>query len=414
MRCITPCILLLLLPLAASAAPTVLYGPELDAVSAAARAASYLDAGDFRVAGPAADLVVGADAELVAQGLSLQRCVGEAGELSPVLGVARIQVLEMEFASARAALEGAAAALPCGARDATREQMFELFFLQGLAAFNGGNEAAAKAGFAAAAAVSSSQPWPPSYPPTAKVLFLEALQAALSSKATVVDTDLTDLWVDGEVAENLRGVPLLAGQHVLRWGDDVVLATASPEGGVARVTTAGTLRSWLETGAEPAGPWLAGFAQANNWDRVLLLIGEQVYELVGEQLMVQEPVVSEAKLPQPAAAGLAMLGIGAGTFGVGLSANLGAWEAGRSLVRSVEPATVTPAHENSYTELRAINGVGLGLTLGGGVLAGTGAVIAAVSLLAPRTTTLSRRGAGIVPVVAASGEGVVLGVAGRF
>lgn len=92
--------MLLLLPLTASAAPTVLYGPELDAATAAARAADYLQSGDFRVAGPVRDLATGAEVELVAQGLNLQRCVAETGELGPVLGVARIQVLEMEFASA--------------------------------------------------------------------------------------------------------------------------------------------------------------------------------------------------------------------------------------------------------------------------------------------------------------------------
>jgi hypothetical protein len=406
------CCFLLLLPLTAAAAPTVLYGPTLDAASAANRASAYLDSGDFRVAGPASDLVVGADMELVAQGIELQRCPAETGALGPVVGVARIQILEMEYASATGALEGAAKGLPCGARDATREDIFELFFLQGLAAFNDGREDDARAAFSAAAAVSVSQPWPSNHPPTAKALYLESLQGALSSKTTVVDTDLTDLLLDGEVAENQRGVNLLAGRHLLRHGDDVALATATTDGGSARMTTAGTLRSWLDNGADEAGPWLAEMARAREWDRVVLLLGDRVLELTGEQLLEQERVEPKAKLPTGAAVGISMIGVGAGTFGVGLTANLETANEARELEKNVREGTVEDGVDpnEAYAEALRLNRIGLGLSLAGVGVAVAGGVITAATLLTPKVSVVSA-----APWVAPGADGgVVLGVAGRF
>lgn len=415
---------LLTAPLA-HAAPVVLYGPGLDAASAAAEAAEWLDTGDFRVAGPAGDLVPGADVELVAQGLQLSRCPAEVGDLGSVLSVARAQVLEMEFESAEGALQTAASGLPCGAADATREQLFELFFLQGLAAFNGGREDEARAGFAAAASVSSTQPWPARYPPTAKGLYLESLQAALQSRATVLDTDLTELRVDGEVAETRRGVPLLAGRHVLRHGDDVALATAASEGGNGRITTAGTLRMWLDTGAPEAGPWLAHWAQEQGWTRVVLLYDGRVLELIEGQLVEQARRAPPAAGPQVRDVGFVLVGVGAGTLSVGVAANVESYR--DADVRLVEqhpdgggpprpwglPEGVTDLR-TAYEEAVALNRIGLGLAVGGGGLTVAGALVAVISSITPTVTTLSQAPPAVVPTLAPVEGGAVLGLSGRF
>ena len=414
-RRLTPCLLALLLPASAAAAPTVLYGPSFDPVTAAARAAEYLESGEFRVVGPVSDLVSGADSQLVMQGLAAQRCLAATGDLRPVLGVARIQVLEMEFESAMTALDAAAQALPCGAAQATREELFDLHFLRGLAAFNDGREADARASFSEAAAVSSAQPWPNSYPPTAKGLYLESLQAALSSRATVLDTDLADLVVNGERADATRGVPLLPGRHVVRWGDDVALVTATVEGGSGRLTTGGTLRVWLETADEAAGPWLAGFAQAEGWERVILLQGDRVLELRGQQLVVQEATKAVAGLDPEAAAGLSMVGIGLGTFGVGMSAMAGSTEEARALEARVEDGQeIGEDVVGLYNEYVTINRVGLGLGVGGLGLAAGGAVLAIVAKLQPKTTTLSAAAPRVLPGLSATADRVVLGLSGTF
>jgi hypothetical protein len=82
--------------------------------------------------------------------------------------VVRHDVIEMNYAAALVTLEVAAGALPCGASRATRD---ELYFLQGFAHYNGGDDAAAVEDFAVAASIDPKRPWDTRYPPTAAMSY---------------------------------------------------------------------------------------------------------------------------------------------------------------------------------------------------------------------------------------------------
>ena len=162
----------------ASAAPVVLYGPGLDGASAAERVRGFLGDAPFVSGGSIEDQIkLDEDAVLL---LGLEPALCKAPDRS-------YEALEAELVSIRESLDQmdyapiflkarlARDKLPCTARGSRMEDIYDLFFIGGLAAGFEGNEDEARDWFAAAAAIQPSKQWPSRHSPELRPLYLEGL-----------------------------------------------------------------------------------------------------------------------------------------------------------------------------------------------------------------------------------------------
>ncbi len=403
-------LLLLLLSAAvpgpAQAAPLVVYGPGLDAADAAVAAKEILGTGDFRVHGSLADLVGPADAPVVV-GAQQAACAAKAEPLDRVLTQARLQVLELEYASALAALSGAVQRLPCGAEGATRDHLFELFFLQGYMHFNEGDQDAARAAFGHAAAIDRTRDWPKEYPPTAKTVYLEGLKAAVGGDPAPLRVEVDGLSVDGTAVDPAAPPALVEGGHLLALGDHALWVTvgprsARPASGLV-LTDGAKLAEGIGAGRAAYAPWVTAACARLGADGLLVVATDGAWTFRdGAFSRPATPDSDASASPGPALPGAVLAGTGGALLGVGLAVHFQAY-------KEAEPDANggVPVPEADYPGVLARNRAGFGLAVAGGALVGTGIVVIVVSKL-----TGSPVAAG--PWVAPSPQGVGFGFTGRF
>ena len=207
----------LLAPLSARATPVVLYGPGVDGAQATALAKDLLNVTDFKVEGPlfefigaggTAPIVVGAAAVYCPDPNLRQRAL--KGELLRV----REAMREMSYEEAIRDLDDIASRLPCLASDAGRDEIYELFFSRGVAAFFEGDEGGARNAFRQAAAIDPAREWPSDYPPTPQPLFLEALRELLAQPPVALVSEVEGVPLLDGLPDD--GTPrMLAGSHLL-------------------------------------------------------------------------------------------------------------------------------------------------------------------------------------------------------
>ena len=220
MRVIPLLLLILLAPAPTLAAPGVLYGPDLDSVSAALKAEEELGNANFVIAGPLADRTGRSEAVLVI-GAPAMRCSGDDGSERPLAGVmvaVREEILNMDYGPALERLDAAVAALPCRAEDASADELYSLFFLQGFVHFNEGREDGAREAFRRAAAIDPSRPWGNEYPPKPKEVYLEALQEVAGKLPSSVDARVDAVQIDGAPFAGVG--PVRAGGHLFGIGGE--------------------------------------------------------------------------------------------------------------------------------------------------------------------------------------------------
>ena len=409
------CALFLGLTAPAQAATQVLSAPginEADALAAVkGKVAEPAYAGlvwDFIDVGGSKAVVVGAPA---------QRCAKPAPRpLRGELLVVRTSMLDMEYGGALEAIDQITARIACYAEDATPDDLYELYFLRGMAAFNEDQAAEARRSFGQAAALDPSRPWPTEYPPTAQTVYLDALRDAVAQPPAALVRE-----VEGGVSLNGSaddGTPrLLIGGHLL-WAETSrtglwvqVPGAGVPEQGVL-LTTAVTLISGLLAGNNRYAPWLAAGAAAEGWDEVALVSDDGVVVLRGGAFfgldgkpirIVAEGEVTARPPPKPTTlAGVVLVGVGAGTAAAGLGLNLASYDDALPQVGEVLPPR--RVYEGSMTENRA----GIGLLAAGAGVAVAGIVVAIVGSIQKPPQV------GAVPWLVADESKVAVGITGRL
>ncbi len=409
------CALFLLAGGFADAAPQVLYGPGVSEADAAAAVKGKLDEPAF--AGLIWDRLDVGGNKAVVVGAPAQRCAKEAPRpLRGELLVVRTSMLDMEYGGALDAIDAIASRIACYAEDASAEDLYELYFLRGMAAFNEDKPAEARRSFGQAAALDPSRAWPSEYPPTAQTVYLDALRDAVAKPPAALVREL-----EGGVSLNGSaddGTPrLLVGGHLL-WADSSrsglwvsVPAAGVPEQGII-LTTAVKLMDGLLAGNNRYAPWLGALAAAEGWDEVALVSQDGVvvfrggafFGLDGKPVkQIVEGAVVARPPPKPTTiAGLALLGVGAGTAAAGLGLNLASFNEGLPEVGQLLPDRTD--YEDSVTQNRA----GLGLIGVGAGVAVAGVVIAVVGSIekTPQVAAL--------PWLVADESQVVFGITGRL
>ena len=385
------------LPIAAPAAPVLHGGGSGD--DALARAQAVTGRGDLKLHGDLAALGLGDDDALVASGAaSLGFCAEPpGGGLEKLLVAVRIRIDDMEYGQAMAALAEAADRLPCGAAGASADQLYDLFFLHGLSAFNEGHESTARKRFAQAAVMAPSRKWDERYPPTAKPLYLEALQEALAGRQVPLEVAVDGLTVDGEAVPANQPVTLLAGGHLVALGAQTAWLELPPVGSVT-LASAGVVRAGLAGGDSRFAPWV----EALGSDAVLVT-DDAVFELRSGVLVARSTASESAPVAAPLLpVGAVLAGSGGALLALGLGLNREAFLQG-------QPAPedgLVHVNRQHYDELFAQNRAGLGLAIAGGALTAAGVAVVVVSQL--------RSGGGLAwaPWVVAQPGAVAFGLGG--
>ncbi len=409
------CALFLLAGGLAEAAPQVLYGPGVSEADAQAAVKGKLD--DPVFAGLIWDRLDVGGNKAVVVGAPAERCTKESPRpLRGELLVVRTSMLDMEYGGALDAIDAIASRIACYAEDASPDDLYELYFLRGMAAFNEDKPAEARKSFGQAAALDPSRAWPSEYPPTAQTVYLDALRDAVAKPPAALVRE-----VEGGVSLNGAaddGTPrLLVGGHLL-WAESsnsglwiTVPAAGVPEEGVI-LTTAVKLMSGLLSGNNRYAPWLSALAAQQGWDEVALVSmdgvvvfrGGAFFGLDGKPIkQIVEGSVVVRPAPKPTTiAGMALLGVGAGTAAAGLGLNLASFDQGLPEVGQLLPDRAD--YEDSVTQNRA----GLGLIGAGAGVAVAGIVIAVVGV-AKKTPEVAA-----VPWLLADETQVTFGIAGRL
>lgn len=393
---------LLLGPVPSFAATVAWYTQGMDAATAAAAVKWETGLTDFRVEGPVEALLDPAGVTVL--GWPTRSCATDGRpKVGDVVVRAQAAIDEMEYGSVAAALADAARALPCGAEGASRDALYQLHFLHGLAAFNGGNVAEAKEAFTAAAVVDPARAWPSEYPPTAQPLFLEALQAALRTPAVVQTSFPAGLRIDGAFPAADAPLSLVPGPHIVELGPVVlavdVLARAKDHGIVASAD----LLTGLAEGSALAARWFEEELARRAVVDALLVRPDGVFRLVSGAFAPasRRPTVSIRP-------GIVLAVSGGAVAAFGLALNLGSYEAA-GLVE-VGGQKAFQGLDADYQKLRAANAIGLGAAVAGGVAA----VIGVGWSIHGEVSRHRRVSATASPWVIASGDGAALGFAGRW
>jgi hypothetical protein len=434
MRLIPGTVLLLLLAGTAQAAPIQILpasadgGERPDEAAAAALADQLLGAEAFEVAAPAPE-ALGLQSPLHAVGLKLSGCDGRpvgAEAMSEGLDRAREAVDELDYASARLLLAGAAGVLSCLSEPVDRDDLYDVYFLSGLMAYYEDDLGAASKAFARAAGVDPARPWNEAFAPDAKGLFLAALQQAISESgpALRLSPDLEGrVLLDGSVLRSDERPP--AGQHLLQVTQDGAATSydlqLDPSDGGQRhlYGPRGLEAAWLG-GDEAAAGLLVQALQPLGWERVLFVDAaggamrfdarvarfdrEAWPELPrGPVARPAVPVVPSSGRSAGPIAGVVLLGGGAAAGGMGFAIHGSSYQRGMGMLG--DPASGDPA---AYAALQQQNQVGLAIGLVGAGVAAAGAVVTVVS--AVRARAEARGPVSAVPWVTAGPGGLAFGL----
>jgi hypothetical protein len=360
----------------AVAAPVVLYGPDLDPVTAAEKAEKELKTRDFTVVGSLAD-AIGRDGDLpVLFGAEVKPCSDPQPGGKPVGGVvvmAREEILNMSYTQGLLRMQRAIDALPCNAEGAETDHLYELFFLQGITHYFEGRSGQAKASLSQATAIDPARPWDEGWPPSPKPTFLEALQEMLEADPTPLRVEVDDLVVDGRPTERGRAHTIRPGGHLLQVGNDTLWVTVGQEktlSGVV-VTTASQLSAGLLSGDGSYSPWVAEKAKAEGWDEVAVLSTEGVVVFQRGTITRSTVYAAGERRPGPApgvVAGLALVGAGGGAAAVGLGLNISSWSRGAYSGGALMP-------QDDYEALVGENRAGLVMAIAGAAVAAAGVAV---------------------------------------
>lgn len=405
----------LLLASAATAAPVVLYGPDLDPVTAAEQAEKELRSRDFTVVGSLAE-AIGRDGEMpVVFGADVKRCTDPQPGGKPIGGVvvmAREELLNMSYMEGLLRMQRAIDALPCHADTAETDHLYELFFLQGVAHFLEGRAGPAKQALSQATAIDPARPWNEQWPPGPKPTFLAALQEMLEADPTALRVEVDGLVVDGRSLEQGRAHTIRPRGHLLRVGNETLWVTVDSDKSLSGVvvTTAAQLSAGLLTGDGAYSPWVAEKADAEGWEDVAILSGDGVVVYRRGQIVKSTVRLPGSKPPPPkpgVVAGLVMVGAGGGAAAAGLGLHMNSWAVGTPGEGALMP-------RSDYEALVEQNRIGLVMAIAGAATAAAGVAVTIAGSKAERRPVstevkLTRRTL-VAPWAAGSRESVVLGV----
>jgi len=406
----------------ADASTFVVYAPGLDATTAAATAQAEIGSGDIRVAGPIADWIgVADDIPVVVGATSVLRCEEEPRKrpLKGYLIGIENAMADMSYRDAIRDIDSVIGKLPCLAEMATVDDIYTLFFLQGVAKFFEADKPGAEAAFARAAAIAPGREWPDDWPPTPQPSYLEALRKVNASPPADLVVELDGTVLHNGVASD--GSPrMLAGGHLLWFPAtesgmfiEVPAREALPDQGVL-VTTAGQLRTGLMAGESKFAPWLETVAVAEGWDDIVLVstVGAVRYQngeftalgMTSKKLAAKarRQAKESKKLGTMPIVGLAVLGVGAAVTGGGLALNLSAYQSGIPKIGE----TLAPREEYEAKVLQ--NKLGMGLIIGGGATVAAGAIVTIIGLSIPDEPLA------VTPWFVSDGETVAFGISGRL
>jgi len=416
-KALAPVVALLLAAAPAYAGTAVLTAPGVSEADAQEWARQATGKTDFQVLEPLfqrIDLPGGAAIVIGAEAIPCEKPAPRSlkGEMLQV----RNAMLDMEYGSVRTIISSITDRIACYAEDAEADDLYQLFFLSGLAGFFEGDSNGARKGFSQAAALDPAREWPTEYPPTAQNAYLDALRDAVAAPpASLVSEAPGPVRLDGAPDD---GTPrLLAGGHLLweasshtgRW---VIIPPGGglPDTGLL-VTTAAQLGHGLLAGDGRYSAWLGEMAAREGWDEVLLVSEKKVvvfrvgafFNPDGSPVILLEdaPVASRAIAP-PTLAGIVVTGVGVGLAGAGVGVNMSSYnnrlpEVGQTLPeRSI--------YDAAYSQNRA----GLGMAIGGGVAAAAGIVVAVVGSQSDGRTVAA------LPWIHADETGFVLGIGGTL
>ncbi len=406
-----------LLPAAASAAPVILTGENVEPEQALELAEETLGVTGIEVAGPLSDVAGGRPDATVVFGAFPERCIDPPAGGRPIGGVAvmaREEIFNMSYGSALERLEQAAAALPCNADAAETDHLYDIFFLRGYALYQEGREAEARRSFSQAATIDPSRPWSDAFPPTPKSTYLEALQDLLESEPAPLRVEVADLVVDGRKLERGRPHTIRPGYHLVRAGSDVLWVRVPSEeqrapSGVV-VTTSERLIEGVTAGDNAYGPWLREVSDANGWSGVIIATEDAVLRFDGRSFSRVPTSAGLKKLPPPPGrvAGALMLGVGGGTVGLGLGLNVGSWAVAKPGADGTA-LMPRPQYEGYLTQNRA----GLGLAIAGAAVGATGLVLTLIPPKRPAEAAGAPSAASrsiVVPWAVATDETFVFGI----
>lgn len=406
----------------AFASTFVVYGPGVDASTAAARAQEELGQSDIRAAGPISDWIGVPDNEPVPVGpATLSRCEGERRKrpLKGYLIGIENSMADMSYSDAIRDVDSVIRKLPCLAELAAPDDIYNLFFLQGVAKYFEGNKEGAMAAFAMAAAIAPGREWPDDWPPTPQPTYLEALRQVNASPPANLVVELDDKVIHNGI-ESDDSPRLLAGGHLLwipktetgMW-ITVPIREELPEQGVL-ITSGGQLRKGLMTGQPQYAPWIQAVADKEGWEDVVLVSPDGAMRYQGGEFTAlgstNKRLAANARRQARAAkklgavpiAGLIVVGVGAGTTAAGLGLNLASYSSGLPRVGDILPERA--AYEAKVDQNKA----GLGLAIAGGATVAAGAIITIIGLSAPGDEVAA------VPWFVADSETVAFGISGRL
>lgn len=416
-------VVLLFTPLAAEAAPVMVYGQGIDGPTAASRVQEFLSEGTFVNGGTLDDLVKAPDDRVLLLGVEVESCRApdkRYDSLTAELVKIRESLDQMDYAPIFTRATLARKKLPCIAPGARTEDIYDLFFYGGLAAGFQGDEEAAREWFAAAAAILPSKEWPSRYPPTLRPLYLEGLQKAIRTPPANLDRDIDgDILIDGTPWTG--GPVLYPGGHLIwetsqKTGYWVVVPDSStlPKDGVV-VTNVAKLKDGLFRGDNRYASWVEEKAEEKGWDEILFVGASSISRYKDGKLIPQDQTAEGLAAARAAsqaevegargrlAAGLALVGAGAGLVGGGLALNLGSYDQGIPKVGEALP------DRTEYEGQVTTNRLGFGLAIAGGATAAAGLAITAITL-----ATMPKGGFAAAPWVVSDGTTVAFGVSGRL
>jgi len=409
-----------LLTTPAWAGTALLHDASVDAATARARAEAALPDATIDASATLDSLFDVEPGTAIAVGAPFVRCTAEVkrtlrGELLQVDQA----MTDMEYRAASAVIDTIVARIACYAADASREDLYELFFTQGMAAFFAGDTARAQDAFSQATAIDPSRPWPREFPPTAKPLYDEALRLMTASPpARVADAVPGDVHVDGR--RDYGNPRLYPGGHLVfvpgstssLWVTIPRMPPLSPDGLI--IATAADVRAGVLAGDDRFGPWLVQASEAEGWteivvvttDAVMLFRGGSFYTPEGIAIPRPTARLGGAPPPPPAGvAGLVFVGVGAGMLVGGLGLNVTSYEQGIPKLGGLLP----PRAE--YATYKRQNTIGLVLAGVGSGLAGVGLTMAILGFAQPRGP---RGRLAALPWATGDAQGLHVGVTGSL